>query len=309
MLVDCVARWSTELTEEGLLAGLLLHQLLAGGTARPAAAAAGDARRTARCGERAEAAIDAFLRRRPALYQVEPGFLSDSTTRCSTSSTPTSDRAAYLGPDGRMKLRPNNTFAYEPYEPEYGKYGGPAGVELAEWHFRHSSDLVLDAVSSMNLHLRTVLLGHLGPADDGDGGLLPARPEEAGRLPGALLRVLAPGVPRHRLHRLRRVRACLREDGTLARGPVRPAPAGRRRAATCRGCPAFLARLGRALPASCANGWPSSPATANWPSASWDGPAREDSGQQRTDPEDAAPLVTVTHLPAVLPRCCRRTCT
>ena len=58
-----------------------------------------------------------------------------------------------------MTLRPNNSFAYQPYEPEYGKYGGPAGVELAEWHFRHSSDLVIEAFRTLNVHLRTVTLG------------------------------------------------------------------------------------------------------------------------------------------------------
>ncbi len=58
-----------------------------------------------------------------------------------------------------MNLRPNNSHAPMPYEPEYGKYGGPAGIELAEWHFRHSSELVIDAFRTKNLHLRTVLLG------------------------------------------------------------------------------------------------------------------------------------------------------
>lgn len=58
-----------------------------------------------------------------------------------------------------MNIRPNNSRSAEPYEPEYGKYGGPAGIELAEWHFRHSSDLVIDAFATINLHLRTVLLG------------------------------------------------------------------------------------------------------------------------------------------------------
>ncbi len=58
-----------------------------------------------------------------------------------------------------MRLRPNNSFLDQPYEPEYGKYGGPAGVALAEWHFQHSSDLVIEAQRSMNLHLRTILLG------------------------------------------------------------------------------------------------------------------------------------------------------
>jgi thiopeptide-type bacteriocin biosynthesis protein len=66
---------------------------------------------------------------------------------------------ALLDADGRMRLRPNNSYSWEPYEPEYGKYGGPAGVALAEWHFEQSSALVLDAVESRNMHLRTVVLG------------------------------------------------------------------------------------------------------------------------------------------------------
>ena len=58
-----------------------------------------------------------------------------------------------------MLIRDNNTFSDEPYEPEYDKYGGEAGVALAEWHFEHSSDLVVDIVRSMNVHLRATLLG------------------------------------------------------------------------------------------------------------------------------------------------------
>lgn len=58
-----------------------------------------------------------------------------------------------------MRLRANNSFSFEEYEPEYGKYGGMLGVALAEWHFQYSSDLVIEAVRTMNLHLRTVLLG------------------------------------------------------------------------------------------------------------------------------------------------------
>jgi thiopeptide-type bacteriocin biosynthesis protein len=69
------------------------------------------------------------------------------------------ERAQYLEADGRPRLRPNNSFSWERYEPEYGKYGGPAGIEVAEWHFRHSSDLVLAANRQVNLHVHTVMLG------------------------------------------------------------------------------------------------------------------------------------------------------
>lgn len=45
------------------------------------------------------------------------------------------------------------------YEPEYGRYGGPAGVDLAEWHFECSSDLVLDLAQSVDAHTRLTMLG------------------------------------------------------------------------------------------------------------------------------------------------------
>jgi thiopeptide-type bacteriocin biosynthesis protein len=109
--------------------------------------------------ERTHAALAAFLRERPALYEVKAGFLADLYETLFTLEYTEEQRAELLGSDGRMRLRPNNTFEDRPYEPEYGKYGGPAGVALAEWHFQRSSDLVVEAARSMNLHLRTVLLG------------------------------------------------------------------------------------------------------------------------------------------------------
>ncbi|MFR9796946.1 lantibiotic dehydratase C-terminal domain-containing protein [Streptomyces sp. MS06] len=159
LLLQCVRPLVDALTEEGLLAGWFFinywlegpHLRLRLKPARPADAAA--------VRERAHTALEAFLRERPALYEVKAGFLAELYETLFTLEYSEEQRAAYLGPDGRMVLRPNNTFEDRPYEPEYGKYGGPAGVALAEWHFQHSSDLVVEAARSMNLHLRTVLLG------------------------------------------------------------------------------------------------------------------------------------------------------
>ncbi|RFS83512.1 lantibiotic biosynthesis protein [Actinomadura spongiicola] len=107
----------------------------------------------------AEEAIDAFLARRPALYEVDSDFLTgfyDDMFRLEYSEE---ERVARYGTDGRMPLRPNNSRHYIEYEPEYDKYGGPHGVELAEWHFEHSSDLVLRLIDRANLHLRPSTLG------------------------------------------------------------------------------------------------------------------------------------------------------
>ncbi|MFJ3923419.1 lantibiotic dehydratase C-terminal domain-containing protein [Streptomyces sp. NPDC090022] len=159
LLVNCVRPLIAELSAEGLLAGhFFINYWLEGPHVRlrlrPATPAAEPEVR-----RRAEEAVTAFLRTRPALYEVDSGFLNEFYNTLFDIEFPEGDRAAFMGPDGRMNLRPNNSFSYEPYEPEFGKYGGPAGIELAEWHFAHSSDLVIDALRRMNLHLRTVLLG------------------------------------------------------------------------------------------------------------------------------------------------------
>jgi hypothetical protein len=159
LLLQCVGPLVRSLTEQGLLTGyFFINYWLEGPHLRlrlkPARAADAPAVR-----EQAHAALDAFLRERPALYEVKAGFLAELYETLFTLEYSEEQRAAFVGPDGRMKLRPNNSFEERPYEPEYGKYGGPAGIELAEWHFQHSSDLVVEAARSMNLHLRTVLLG------------------------------------------------------------------------------------------------------------------------------------------------------
>ncbi|MFF8649394.1 lantibiotic dehydratase C-terminal domain-containing protein [Streptomyces griseoluteus] len=159
LLVQCVRPLVDALTQEGLLAGyFFINYWLEGPHLRlrlkPARAADAPVVR-----ERAHASLETFLRERPALYEVRDGFFADLYETLFALEFGEEERAEYLGPDGRMVLRPNNSFEDRPYEPEYGKYGGPAGIELAEWHFQHSSDLVIEAARSMNLHLRTVLLG------------------------------------------------------------------------------------------------------------------------------------------------------
>ncbi|MZE80805.1 lantibiotic biosynthesis protein, partial [Streptomyces sp. SID5475] len=159
LLLQCVRPLVDELAADGLLANwFFINYWLEGPHVRlrvkpSSPEAAEEVRR------RTGAAIDAFLAERPALYEVDSGFLNDFYNTLFEIEFPGGERAPYLDGDGRMRLRPNNSRHAEPYEPEYGKYGGPAGIELAEWHFRHSSELVADAFRTKNLHLRTVLLG------------------------------------------------------------------------------------------------------------------------------------------------------
>ncbi|GGV34588.1 lantibiotic biosynthesis protein [Kitasatospora herbaricolor] len=159
LLLECVRPLTEELARDGLLAGwFFINYWLEGPhlrlRLRPSSPAATEAVRA-----RAEQAIAGFLRRRPALYEVKGGFLAELYNTLFELEYPETERGRLLGEDGRMRLRANNTFSAEPYEPEYGKYGGPAGIALAEWHFQRSSDLVVEAARTMNVHLRTVVLG------------------------------------------------------------------------------------------------------------------------------------------------------
>lgn len=159
LLLQCVRPLAEQLEREGLLANYFFINYWLEGPhlrlrMRPSSPAAEEEVR-----RRTEEAVDAFLAERPALYEVDSGFLNDFYNTLFDIEFPDDERGSYTDAEGRMNLRPNNSRSREPYNPEYGKYGGPAGIELAEWHFRHSSDLVIDALATKNLHLRTVLLG------------------------------------------------------------------------------------------------------------------------------------------------------
>ncbi|MFI7606231.1 thiopeptide-type bacteriocin biosynthesis protein [Micromonospora sp. NPDC049366] len=108
---------------------------------------------------RVDAAIDAFLRRRPALYEVDSAGLGDLYKQMFLAEYGRARWDEEYGPDGVMPMRANNSHHHIPYEREYGRYGGPAGIEIAEWHFEHSSDVVLDLLATTNVHVRPVLLG------------------------------------------------------------------------------------------------------------------------------------------------------
>ncbi|GAA3776308.1 thiopeptide-type bacteriocin biosynthesis protein [Plantactinospora mayteni] len=159
LLVDCVDPLVRELTADGLLAGyFFINYWLEGPHVRlrlrPSSPAATEAVR-----DRAATAIEAFLRQRPALYAMGHGFLGELYNTLFALEFPDGPPADLVGPDGRMRLQPNNSYSFRQYEPEYGKYGGPAGVALAEWHFQRSSDVVLHAIRTMNLHMRPILFG------------------------------------------------------------------------------------------------------------------------------------------------------
>ncbi|MEY9212525.1 thiopeptide-type bacteriocin biosynthesis protein [Thermobifida halotolerans] len=109
--------------------------------------------------ERARRALEDFLRRRPALYDTDSEGLDELYRQMFVAEYGEERWQAEYGAAGAIPLRPNNTVEQRPYEQELGRYGGPVGMDIAEWHFEHSSDVVAELLAFSNTHVRPVLLG------------------------------------------------------------------------------------------------------------------------------------------------------
>ena len=106
-----------------------------------------------------ESAITAYLKRRPALYNAADESIAFFFKDIFVWEYGEEKWNEKYGADGKMPIHPNNAMFYVDYEPEYGRYGGEAGIELAEWHFEKSSEIILKLIHNTNLHVRTILLG------------------------------------------------------------------------------------------------------------------------------------------------------
>ena len=159
MLTDCVRPLVDGLRRDRLLAGYFFINYWLEGPhlrlrLRPSTMDA-----TAEVRRRAEDRVTTYLRQRPALYDISPAAYAANFDRMFGLELGPEERLQYLDEHGTMRVERNNTYKYVPYEPEYGKYGGEAGVAVAEWHFEYSSDLVIEATRTLNLHLRPIVLG------------------------------------------------------------------------------------------------------------------------------------------------------
>lgn len=106
-----------------------------------------------------EPMINAYLERRPALYDIDQDEYRSFHKDMFIAEYGQNAWDEKFGEVGEMGLRGNNTWHYIEYEPEYRRYGGVDGVELAEWHFEKSSDIVVRCLRDTNVHVRPILLG------------------------------------------------------------------------------------------------------------------------------------------------------
>src|SRR5690242_5922393 len=159
MLVDCVTPLVASLRERDLLARWFFVRYWLEGPHVRLRLLPRDPDRAGEVRDAAAEALAAFLRRRPALYEEDRDGSVELYKNLYLAEYGEASWNDRYGPDGAMPFRDNNTVHWLPYEREYDRYGGPAGIELAEWHFEQSSDLVLALLATTNVHVRTVLLG------------------------------------------------------------------------------------------------------------------------------------------------------
>jgi hypothetical protein len=158
LLTDCVAPLVHDLRSRGLLdMYFFINYWMEGPHVRlrlkPVTDAAAPAVLAA-----ADTAVRGFLSSRPALFDYDQDLLKMQDSLLVTEYPDEQERRR-MYPDGRVPVQDNNTFHYRDYQPEYGRYGGPVGVAIAERHFEFSSDLVIKLLQTANVHIRPVLLG------------------------------------------------------------------------------------------------------------------------------------------------------
>ncbi len=82
-------------------------------------------------------------------------YLADHPSRSGLSNEEYEQASKFLGPlegQGAGTLAPNNSVTVERYEPEYGKYGGPQGVQIAEEVFDASTRSAFMLIPRLESH-------------------------------------------------------------------------------------------------------------------------------------------------------------
>ncbi len=109
--------------------------------------------------ETIEPLIHNFLQLRPSLFDADAARVTPVMRKLFEIEYGPDAFVNEYGANGEIPLATNNSYEYVPYEPEWERYGGPAGVALAEEHFHISSRIALKAISESNSHVHSSLLG------------------------------------------------------------------------------------------------------------------------------------------------------
>ena len=159
LIVNCIGPLVAELRKQGLIRRYFFIKYWSEGPHVRLRLLPAPGADTEKIKDMANVAIEEYIKERPAVYDINPQKVAALYKDLFIMEYGKEKWIAAYGENGSMQLHPNNSFAYIEYEPEYTRYGGPDGVELAEWHFEHSSDTVLDLLRETNVGVHSMLLG------------------------------------------------------------------------------------------------------------------------------------------------------
>jgi thiopeptide-type bacteriocin biosynthesis protein len=104
--------------------------------------------------------VEEFLLQRPSLYAFPTALMRVNFNDAYRREYGDAAFDRKYGALGRIPFAPNNSIQSVPYEPELDRYGGQAGMAIAERFFEASTDAVLDILTSPNGADLSVRAGH-----------------------------------------------------------------------------------------------------------------------------------------------------
>jgi lantibiotic biosynthesis dehydratase-like protein len=144
LLVGCVAPLVDDLRADGLLDGhFFIRYWVEGPHVRLRLRTAPEDAETV--AGRVTTVVDDYLTRHPSEAVATPS--AETHRRLYLTEYGNAAWERDYGAGGTMPVRQNNRVYRADYEPELARYGGPAGVRIAEWHFERSSDITLRLIA------------------------------------------------------------------------------------------------------------------------------------------------------------------
>lgn len=103
--------------------------------------------------------VQEYLRLNPSFHPSAELESADYYDRLFAAEFSDADRDKYFDADGHPIIQPDSSISVRSYEPEWDRYGGPVGIEIAEEHFELSAEIAAELIAKGNMGVRSVQLG------------------------------------------------------------------------------------------------------------------------------------------------------
>jgi thiopeptide-type bacteriocin biosynthesis protein len=159
VIIDCVDPLVTALTEQGLISRFFFIRYWENGLHLRLRVLPADPSLDAAVRREIDSHTARFLEQQGSLFDPDPDAMAELMRMMYEFEHGKDAFVRNFGQDGRIALFPNNSVRYIPYKPEFGRYGGPLGVEIAHENFHVSSLLALEVIRNNNNRFRNAVLG------------------------------------------------------------------------------------------------------------------------------------------------------